>query len=110
MSKGLFDLANYEKVIKYIKIMKLSFSLPLESPNSMPVTRDMSANKRSMIIKWLTNLNPETKLPYLGKPPAKENIVKKQVSEAVYSNTITQESGELAGKYEFARKCISDRD
>ena len=53
MSNRLIDLADYDSVVAHLALMKFSFSLPRENPNSMPVSRDLSANKRTTILKWL---------------------------------------------------------
>ena len=69
MSRGLFDLADYECVVRHIAILRLSFSLPLADPNSMPVTRDLSAGKRATLLRWLDSKDPATGLPYKGTEP-----------------------------------------
>jgi hypothetical protein len=67
MSKHLVELGDYDSVVKYLKPLKLSFSLPVSDPNSMPVSRDLSANKRTGILKWLGNLDCNG-LPLKGQP------------------------------------------
>jgi hypothetical protein len=69
MSKRLVDLSSYDSVVANLAIIRLSFSLPLEDPNSMPVTRDLSANKRQTILKWLDAKDPLTGLPPRGETP-----------------------------------------
>jgi hypothetical protein len=34
-------------------ILQFAFSREIEDPNAMPVTRDLSAGKRQMILNWL---------------------------------------------------------
>lgn len=99
MSHGLFDLADYDKVVQYLKIMELCFNLPLSDPNSMPVTRDMSEGKRAMIVKWLGTKDPQTGLPCLGTPPEKPS----EETPPDSSGMLEQIEGEACGKYEFAR-------
>lgn len=53
MSKGIFDLSKQSVVDKNAKILHMVFSLPIEDPNYMPVTRDLSRDKRSMILSYL---------------------------------------------------------
>lgn len=53
MSKYLVDLGDYDSVVKHLKILRLAFSLPLEDPNHMPVTRDLSDAKRNMLLQWM---------------------------------------------------------
>ncbi len=68
MGKHLVDLGNYASVVQHLAILKLAFSLPIEDPNHMPVTRDLSANKRAMILKWIDHPGADG-LPLLGTPP-----------------------------------------
>lgn len=53
MSKYLVDLKDPEAVKKFKGALMYAFSLPLEDPVHMPVTRDLSAAKRDTILKWL---------------------------------------------------------
>lgn len=53
MSERLFRLDDYEMVRQHRKILQFAFSRDLSDPNSMPVTRDLSAAKRRMILSWL---------------------------------------------------------
>ena len=55
MSKHLVDLSDYGSVVRHLKILRLAFSLPIEDPNHMPVTRDLSEAKRDMILGWIDN-------------------------------------------------------
>eukprot|EP00058_Branchiostoma_floridae_P027413 XP_002612904.1 hypothetical protein BRAFLDRAFT_94212 [Branchiostoma floridae] len=53
--KPLFNLASYKEVNSRSTRIKLlhSLQLPLDDPNHMPVTRDLSLARRSMIVDWL---------------------------------------------------------
>jgi hypothetical protein len=73
MSKRLVNLNDYDSVVANLNIMKLSFSLPVEDPNSMPVTRDLSTSKRQAIIKWLDARDPQTGLPPKGNAPVSQD-------------------------------------
>ncbi len=53
MSKHLVDLGDYDSAVEHLKILELAFSLPIEDPNHMPVTRDLSDAKRDMILTWM---------------------------------------------------------
>jgi hypothetical protein len=55
MSKHLVDLGDYDSVVRHLKILRLAFALPMEDPNHMPVTRDLSDAKRAMILKWMNS-------------------------------------------------------
>jgi hypothetical protein len=51
--RPIVDLANYASVLSRIGMMRMVFGLPVEDPNYMPVTRDLSQGKRAMIRRWL---------------------------------------------------------
>jgi hypothetical protein len=53
MSQRLVRLDEYEAVREHRAILQFAFSRDIGDPNSMPVTRDLSAAKRQMILKWL---------------------------------------------------------
>jgi hypothetical protein len=53
MMRRLVDLSSESDVLANAALMKLALSLPLEDPNHMPVTRDLSAGNRNLIIAWL---------------------------------------------------------
>ncbi len=66
---GLFlDLADYDSVCAQREMLALAFNLGATDPNSMPVTRDLSRDKRAAILRWLTVLGPDG-LPLRGTPP-----------------------------------------
>ncbi|XP_019630270.1 PREDICTED: uncharacterized protein LOC109474416 [Branchiostoma belcheri] len=64
--KQIINLASYEDVTRKTKLLKHALTLPETDPNHMPVTRDLSPKKRQMILYWLDNVDPSTKLPKLG--------------------------------------------
>ena len=53
MSKHLFDIADRAAIVRHRAQLLLAFSRTIEDPNYMPVTRDMSAAKRRIIVTWL---------------------------------------------------------
>jgi len=53
MSRGLFSFSDYSSVVANARLLYLAFTRPIEDPNYMPATRDMSAGKLKMIIDWL---------------------------------------------------------
>jgi hypothetical protein len=59
------DLGDYDSVGKHVLPLKHAIGLPIADPNSMPVTRDLSAAKRKAILSWLTNLDEDGR-PLLG--------------------------------------------
>ncbi len=68
MGKYVVDLGDYLSVVSRVKVLKLAFSLPVEDPNHMPVTRDLGSDDRATILKWLDTKGPDG-LPLLGRPP-----------------------------------------
>jgi hypothetical protein len=69
MSKHLVDLGNYDSVVRHLNILRLAFSLPIEDPNHMPVTRDLSDARRAMILQWIDSPGADG-LPLKGAPLA----------------------------------------
>jgi hypothetical protein len=53
MSRRLIDLNRYEDVVQSRAVLALSLALPLDDPNHMPVSRDLSESKRRMLLAWL---------------------------------------------------------
>jgi hypothetical protein len=69
--KRIVDLGDYDSVCANVGILELAFGLPIDNPNSMPVTRDLSDAKRKAILRWLRERGPDGK-PRKGtpRPPA----------------------------------------
>ncbi|MDD9944764.1 MAG: hypothetical protein OXU20_27230 [Myxococcales bacterium] len=67
MSRHLVDLGDYDSVVKHRQSLIFCFELPVSDPNSMPVSRDLSDNKRQGILRWLKNVGPDG-LPAKGTP------------------------------------------
>jgi rubrerythrin len=53
--KRVVDLRKYEDVTKpqIVHLLNFTMSLDINHPNHMPVSRDLSATKRRMILEWL---------------------------------------------------------
>jgi hypothetical protein len=66
--RGFLDLGDYESVAANAKRLAFSFGLGIDDPDSMPVTRDLSAAKRDAIVRWLSEPGADGK-PLLGEPP-----------------------------------------
>ena len=47
------DLSNETSVVKFARHIKRALLLPIDHPNHMPVTRDLSGYERSLLLKWL---------------------------------------------------------
>ena len=72
------DLSKYESVVENARPLTLAFSLPIENPNSMPVTRDLSTAKRNAILTWLASSPPplgEAVTAQEAAPPADTAVV-----------------------------------
>lgn len=66
MSNRLFNLADLESVRAHRTILELAFSLRIEDPNHMPVTRDLSGDKRDMLLSWLREQDDAGNFRLLG--------------------------------------------
>ena len=95
MSKHLFDIADRSAFVRHRAQLQLAFSREIDDPNYMPVTRDMSAAKRRIILDWLNSaaaepeaaedvaaqgavkLEDTTLVPTLQKKPSKEAALKR---------------------------------
>jgi hypothetical protein len=65
--KPIVDLADYDSVCANVPMLALAFGLPVDNPNAMPVTRDLSDAKRKAILRWLGEPGPDGK-PRKGTP------------------------------------------
>ncbi|XP_019630269.1 PREDICTED: uncharacterized protein LOC109474415 [Branchiostoma belcheri] len=81
--KPIINLASYEDVTRKRKLLKCSLTLPETDPNHMPVTRDLSPQKRKMILSWLDNIDPSTNLPKMGTATYTLGDLKKTLQIAV---------------------------
>ncbi len=60
MSKHLFSLSDPAVFEEHATLLTLAFSRPIDDPNHMPATRDLSASKRRAVLNWLAQ--------YTGQP------------------------------------------
>jgi hypothetical protein len=51
--KPIIDLANYGEVASKARLVEFALSADITDPRYMPVTRDLSSAKRSMLLSWL---------------------------------------------------------
>ncbi len=70
MSHRLIDLSSPDAVAENKEILTLALSLPIEDPNHMPVTRDLSDAKREMILAYLAQLPARPATPRVSQPAA----------------------------------------
>jgi len=66
--RDFLNLGDYESVCARANLLAFAFELDIGDPNSMPVSRDLSAAKRAAILRWLTKPGDDGK-PLLGDPP-----------------------------------------
>ena len=66
--RDFLDLGDYASVCANAKRLMFAFGLDAGDPDSMPVTRDLSAAKRDTILRWLSEPGEDGK-PLLGEPP-----------------------------------------
>jgi hypothetical protein len=77
----IVDLRSYDSVVAKRDLLRAVFSLPVEHPNYMPVTRDLSGAKRKLILRWLETTG-NNGLPNLGTPPPSLAAAVPQAAEA----------------------------
>ncbi|HEY0158698.1 MAG TPA: hypothetical protein VGF28_15550 [Thermoanaerobaculia bacterium] len=68
----LIDLTSYDAVAAHADVLAFVFGLPVEDPNSMPVTRDLSPKKREAVLKWLKAPGPDGKPLWGTRRPVQE--------------------------------------
>lgn len=59
MSKRLLRLDDYDTVLSNLRILQFAFGLPIDDPNHMPVTRDLSDGRRAIVLKWMAEVGPD---------------------------------------------------
>lgn len=102
MSRHLVDLGDYGSVVKHLSILRLAFSLPIEDPNHMPVTRDLSDANRAMILLWMDRPGSDG-LPIKGTPTGSARTASPQESIAPIALDLDplQTRGKTAALMEF---------
>ena len=71
MSRQLINLADQDAVRRHAALLRLAFSRPIDDPNHMPVTRDLSQSKRDAILAYLDGLiaaAPPAPIPAASAP------------------------------------------
>ncbi|MBV8685509.1 MAG: hypothetical protein JOZ90_16590 [Alphaproteobacteria bacterium] len=59
MSRRMFDFSDMATAAEKAKILRFALTRPIGDPNHMPVTRDLSAGKRRMLLAWLDKFAPQ---------------------------------------------------
>ncbi|MEP3331992.1 hypothetical protein [Sedimentitalea sp.] len=77
MSRHLFSLADETVFREHATLLTLAFSRPLDDPNHMPATRDLSTSKRQAVLNWLAQ--------YTGQPAPVAEVPQSNAQVAVTS-------------------------
>lgn len=107
MSQRLVDLSDPESIRRNLKILQLAFSLDIDDPNYMPVTRDLSMGKRAAIQRWLARLELEDDPTFAGGPRVRSEFI--AGAELSAAEVVASATEPLGGKASFARTLKADR-
>ncbi len=127
MSQQLFDLGNYDEVVRHRAILELAFSLDMANPNHMPVTRDLSGARTETILKWLRQKNPDGTYALIygnpdnklipARPRSPDAAALRALAPAVRvapspraHGTAEELQEEIGGKADFMRSLIQAQD
>jgi hypothetical protein len=108
MSQRLVDLSDPDSVKRNLKILQLAFSLDIADPNYMPVTRDLSENKRTAIQRWLQRLATEGDPTFVGGP--RTPIASAARADATELRATAGATKPTGGKTTFARSMKRGHD
>ena len=103
MSQYVVDLNNYESVVQRTQILHFAFSLAIRDPNHMPVTRDLGADDRDTILRWLSSPGPDGR-PLLGTPPIEPVLLTAPMPTGEEPGEVEPEPLQGAGKTLFIRQ------
>ena len=106
--KGIVDLGNYDSVVANKAGLQTVFSLPMENPHYMPVTRDLSPAKRQMILNWLMTTGNAGKPNLDGAAAAPPAPLVAAASPGVQDVELEDDVTALGGKTAALRR-IHDR-
>jgi hypothetical protein len=107
MSQRLVDLSNPEAVKRNLKILQLAFSLEIDDPNYMPVTRDLSAGKRTAIQRWLDRIDKDGDPTFVGGPRVRSELM--AGAEAAAARVTSDATEAPDGKTVFVRSLRRSR-
>jgi hypothetical protein len=91
------DLGDYDSVCDNRRLLELAFALDIDNPNSMPVTRDLSAAKRAAILRWLREPGDAGK-PRKGTPQPVQGLAPSEVAGPSAPPTPLRGSPQQGGK------------
>lgn len=83
MSKGLFSFSDPLTVAAHARLFHLAFTRPMEDPNYMPATRDLSSGKVTAILRWLEGYLPEAAIDRRHYPALPEGAAREAAGETV---------------------------
>jgi len=83
MSQGLFSFSDPLAIAANARLMHLAFTRPIEDPNYMPATRDLSSWKITAILRWLEGYLPEAAIDRRHYPALPEGVLRAAVAETV---------------------------
>jgi len=104
MSKFLVQLNDPVSVYEHRKLLTLAFSLDIQDPNYMPVTRDLSEAKRQTILKWFARIDQDTDFQRLLTASKPRTAAPKRVAAAAAVATASP-----GGKTTFAQSLAKSR-
>lgn len=109
MSKYVVDLSDYTSVVSRVEVLALAFSLPASDPNHMPVTRDLGAADRAVILEWL-RMKGADGLPPLGTAPPEPTLVEPHAGREAGSDDLlpSQKAGKTAVILKFERSTTGE--
>ena len=67
-SHPVVNLDDYDSVANFARRIVKALELPIEHPDHMPVTRDLSGGKRALLLDWLRNVGADGKPKRIGSP------------------------------------------
>jgi len=83
MSKGLFSFSDPLAIAANARLLHLAFTRPMEDPNYMPATRDLSAGKVTAILRWLEGYMPGAGIDRSHYPDLPEGVLREAAGETV---------------------------
>ncbi|MEO6028378.1 MAG: hypothetical protein ABIR79_16050 [Candidatus Binatia bacterium] len=67
-SHPVVNLDDYDSVVGFARHIARALALPIDHPNHMPVTRDLSGAKRVLLLNWLSDVGTDGKPKRTGAP------------------------------------------
>ncbi|MBN8465795.1 hypothetical protein JYJ95_04685 [Corallococcus exiguus] len=104
MSKRLVDLSNEDSVTANAAIIELAFSLDMNDPNYMPVTRDLSPAKQQTLLAYLRKVQGKVTAPPLpvkrmvaARAPGAAIPVLSKAAATTFANTLKKSQAVKSG-------------